>query len=76
MADCKFKVIPGGKSHVSQPQVLRTGVNVSNNRYVPLGSIITTQATADRLPFISKSSYLKASTKQQYKPMPNWSVAS
>jgi bifunctional N-acetylglucosamine-1-phosphate-uridyltransferase/glucosamine-1-phosphate-acetyltransferase GlmU-like protein len=57
----KFEVITGGKNYAAKPQVLMTGVDVADNCYVPAGSIITTQAAADRLPFTSTRIYSQAS---------------
>lgn len=53
-------VIPGGKYRAANSRVLTTGVNVVDNRYIPTGAIITTQAAANRLPYTSTRIYLKA----------------
>ena len=76
MTHHQFKVIPGGKSYTAKPQVLMTGVNVANNRYVPAGAIITTQAAADRLPFTSTRIHSKASATQQNKSVCHLTLAS
>jgi hypothetical protein len=57
----QLTVIPGGKKS-TQPQVLTTGVHIANNRYVPVGAVITNQTAANRLPFTRKQLHLTAST--------------
>jgi hypothetical protein len=77
MTDHKFRVIQGGKNYASKPQVLMTGVSVADNRYVPAGALVTTQADANRLPFTSTRLHSKASkTQQQYKPVSYLTIAS
>ncbi len=58
----QLTVIRGGKSSTPQPQVLTTGVNITNNCYVPAGAVITTQIAANRLRLNAKPLHLVAST--------------
>lgn len=76
MTDHKFRVIQGGKNYAAKPQVLMTGVNVADNRYVPAGSIVTTQAAANRLPFTSTRIHSKAAKTRQYKSVSYLTIAS
>lgn len=76
MTDHKFKVIQGGKNYASKPQVLISGVSVANNRYIPAGSLITTQSAANRLPFTSTKLHSIAQETHQYKSVPYLRIAS
>lgn len=44
-----------GKNCVIEPKALVMGVNIADDRYVPAGALITTQAAAEELPCISPS---------------------
>lgn len=44
-----------GKNCVIEPKALVMGVNIADDRYVPAGALITTQAAAEDLPCISSS---------------------
>ena len=44
-----------GSNCVLEPKALVMGVNIADDRYVPAGALITTQAAADELPRISPS---------------------
>lgn len=44
-----------GKNCVIEPKALVMGVNIADDRYVPAGALITTQAAAEDLPCISPS---------------------
>lgn len=48
-----------GKNCVIEPKALVMGVEISDDRYVPAGALITTQDAADNLPLISQSYSLK-----------------
>ncbi len=65
----QLTVISGGKRS-TQPQVLTTGVHIPNNRYVPLGAVITTQTAANRLPFTRQQLHLSVSTISHSKSVP------
>ena len=43
-----------GKNCVIEPKALVMGVDITDDRYVPAGALITTQAAADSLPLISQ----------------------
>jgi phage protein D len=47
----KLTVINGGKDCTYSHKDLAVGVNVSDNRYVRAGAIITNQKDADSLPY-------------------------
>jgi hypothetical protein len=49
----KLTVINGGKRHTSQPRITSYNLNVSDNRRIPAGAIVNTQAIANCLPFTS-----------------------
>ncbi len=49
-----------GKNCVIEPKALVMGVNVADGRYVPAGSLITTQEAADNLPSITTTYPLKS----------------
>jgi carbonic anhydrase len=42
-----------GNNCVIEPKALVMGVNIADGRYVPAGALITTQAAADNLPYIT-----------------------
>lgn len=48
-----------GKNCVIEPKALVMGVDIADDRYVPAGALITTQAAADSLPVITPSYPLK-----------------
>ena len=52
-----------GKNCVIEPGVILMGVNVADDRYVPAGSVIKTQAEADSLPAITPDYPLKDMNK-------------
>lgn len=52
-----------GRNCVIEPKALVMGVNISDGRYVPAGVLITTQATADNLPYISQEYPLRGLNK-------------
>jgi len=52
-----------GKNCVIEPGVILMGVRVADGRYVPVGSIIKTQAEADALPVITADYPLKDMNK-------------
>lgn len=43
-----------GKNCVIEPEALVMGVTIADGRYVPAGALITTQAVADNLPYVSR----------------------
>ncbi|RUT07120.1 hypothetical protein DSM106972_023810 [Dulcicalothrix desertica PCC 7102] len=47
----KLRVINGGKRHTCQPHIISQNLNVSDNRRIPAGAIVNTQAAANCLPF-------------------------
>lgn len=52
-----------GKNCVIEPGVILMGVKVAEGRYVPVGSVIKTQAEADALPLITADYPLKEMNK-------------
>lgn len=76
MTNHNFQVIQGGKNYASKPQVLMSGVSVTNNRYIRAGSLITTQTDANRLPFTCTRFHSIAPETQQYKSVPYLRIAS
>lgn len=52
-----------GKNCVIEPGVILMGVKVADGRYVPVGSVIKTQAEADALPLITDDYPLKDMNK-------------
>jgi len=52
-----------GKNCVIEPGVILMGVKVADGRYVPVGSVIKTQAEADALPLITDDYPLKNMNK-------------
>lgn len=52
-----------GRSCVIEPGVILMGVKVADGRYVPVGSVIKTQAEADALPVITDAYPLKDMNK-------------
>lgn len=44
-----------GKNCIIEPKALVMGVEIGDDRYVPAGAIITTQAEADELPLINQN---------------------
>jgi len=62
MKSLVFKSFVGEKC-VIEPGVILMGVNVSDGRYVPAGSVIREQGKADQLPVITKDYPLKDMNK-------------
>ena len=58
MQSLVFRAIVGNNC-VIEPKALVMGVNVSDGRYVPAGTLITSQKEADKLPIITDSYPLK-----------------
>lgn len=63
MTTPKLTVINGGKRYTSQPQIINQNVNVSNNRIIPAGAIITNQSAANYLPFKHRATRAKITQK-------------
>ncbi len=53
-----FKAIVG-KNCIIEPKALIMGVEIGDDRYVPAGALITTQAAANQLPFVNHNYYFK-----------------